>query len=244
MKIEKNYIYVLYDPREPDNYRYVGFTNNIKRRLKAHFDEVKKYNKCPELFKTYKINWINSLLNENIKPEMKIIEEFLCDRKTIGEKEIYYGEKFLNEGHKLTNTAEFGYCGNNFDNMSIEQKNIRNKKISSALKGKHPSNETKKMISEKLKNRIISEEHKQKLSILYKNKKRSIDTINKIKKNCKPNIKIIIHQFDINNIYIEEYESIKYASDKTGICTSSIIHCCKGRYKTAGGFVWKYKENI
>lgn len=36
------------------------------------------------------------------------------------------------------------------------------------------------------------------------------------------------------------YNSIKEASIKTKINNTSIIHCCSGKYKKAGSFVWKY----
>ena len=37
------------------------------------------------------------------------------------------------------------------------------------------------------------------------------------------------------------YESIKQASEKTGLNLSSIAQCCKGqRYKTVGGFHWEF----
>lgn len=56
---------------------------------------------------------------------------------------------------------------------------------------------------------------------------------------CKP-----IKQYDLNNNFIKEYESITQASMETGIHYSTISQCCKkAKYrKTAGGYIWKYKE--
>lgn len=51
-----------------------------------------------------------------------------------------------------------------------------------------------------------------------------------------------IVQYDAIGTQIKEYASIKEARKATGVHHSGIVHCCKGRYKTAGGFVWKYKE--
>lgn len=48
-------------------------------------------------------------------------------------------------------------------------------------------------------------------------------------------------QFDINGYFIKEYNSVKCAKDITGIAHISDV--CLGKYKTAGGFIWKYKEN-
>lgn len=39
---------------------------------------------------------------------------------------------------------------------------------------------------------------------------------------------------------IARYESIRKASEVTGIAQSSICRCCHGQQKTAGGFAWGY----
>ena len=49
-------------------------------------------------------------------------------------------------------------------------------------------------------------------------------------------------QYTKNNEIIKEYNSLKEASDKIGIDSSSIIRCCKRKQKTCGGYIWKYKE--
>lgn len=49
-------------------------------------------------------------------------------------------------------------------------------------------------------------------------------------------------QYSLNGEFIAEYSSILDAQDKTGACYSSISRCCSGIQKTAGGFVWKYKN--
>lgn len=48
-------------------------------------------------------------------------------------------------------------------------------------------------------------------------------------------------QYTKNGDYVAEYSSIKEASSITNINHSCICYCCKGKQKTAGGFVWKYK---
>ena len=41
---------------------------------------------------------------------------------------------------------------------------------------------------------------------------------------------------------IVEYPSTQEASRQTGTHQGSIVACCKGRYKSAGGFYWMYAE--
>lgn len=46
-------------------------------------------------------------------------------------------------------------------------------------------------------------------------------------------------QFDLNNNFINEYNSYTEATNITKI--NHIGDCCNGKLKTAGGFIWKYK---
>ena len=49
-------------------------------------------------------------------------------------------------------------------------------------------------------------------------------------------------QYDKNGIFINEYPSIKDAERHTGIYKENICSVCKGKLKTAGGYVWRYKQ--
>lgn len=240
MNIEKNYIYVLYDPREPDNYRYIGFTNNITCRIKQHIKETLLYNKHPEWFKTYKINWINTLLNEKIKPVIKIIDEVLCDRKTIGEKEIYYCDKFLNEGHKLTNTADPGYGGlirfinvYQYDlngNFIKEYKSISEAiretgitTINASINGRNKISGNYIWTKFKLNN------------IEIKNILKDIYECKLYPKTCKT-----IYQYDISGNFIKEYNSIKDASILCNLNDSNIVISCKNIKRQIKGYFFSY----
>ena len=50
-----------------------------------------------------------------------------------------------------------------------------------------------------------------------------------------------ILQFTKYGQFIAEYDSIKNASIINGIQESDICKCCKGKLKTAGKCIWKYK---
>ena len=43
-------------------------------------------------------------------------------------------------------------------------------------------------------------------------------------------------------VLIAEYFSISSASRDTGVSTGDIMNVCKGKNKTAGGYIWMYKE--
>ncbi len=49
-------------------------------------------------------------------------------------------------------------------------------------------------------------------------------------------------QYSFEGKYLTEFSSITEAMIKTNINKSNISACCKGKQKSAGGFIWKYKE--
>ena len=48
-------------------------------------------------------------------------------------------------------------------------------------------------------------------------------------------------QYSISGDFIAEYKSIKLAAKATGGNERAICDACRGRYKTSGGYIWKYK---
>jgi group I intron endonuclease len=84
---------------------------------------------------------------------------------------------------------------------------------------------------------------------INKGKKHSAETKEKMKKYQKgkqvgvlhSNIKPVL-QFEKNGVFVKEWEYINQARDCLGIDPSTIVRCCKGKQKTAGGYIWKYKN--
>lgn len=54
---------------------------------------------------------------------------------------------------------------------------------------------------------------------------------------------ITVLQYDINGNFIKEWECIRQVEKELGICHQNISKCCKGKYKTCGGYIWKYKHH-
>lgn len=50
-------------------------------------------------------------------------------------------------------------------------------------------------------------------------------------------------QYDLDANYINEYPSINEAGRKTGILSQHIGKCCKGERKSAGKYIWKFKDD-
>ena len=49
-----------------------------------------------------------------------------------------------------------------------------------------------------------------------------------------------VAQYDKNNNLIKVWDYARQASEVLGIQNTNISACCRGRLKTAGGFMWKY----
>jgi group I intron endonuclease len=67
---------------------------------------------------------------------------------------------------------------------------------------------------------------------------RKIHNLEKLKKSL--NKEII--QFNMNGGYINSFSSMKEAENSTGISAYNISGCVRNKQKTAGGYIWKYKN--
>ena len=65
--------------------------------------------------------------------------------------------------------------------------------------------------------------------------------IGPVKSQVYPTSKRVL-QFDLEGNIIREYKSINEAREKTGIARSQIARCANGEYKTARGYIWKFKK--
>lgn len=91
------HIYILKNPNT-NEVRYVGQTNDIKRRLGRHIQNAKNVKD-----KRHINNWIRSL---NDKPVMTVLET--CEYKQKDEKEQYWIDYYKNLGCDLCNHSKGG----------------------------------------------------------------------------------------------------------------------------------------
>jgi hypothetical protein len=89
--------------------------------------------------------------------------------------------------------------------------------------GKTHTIEARLKISSAAKNRIYTDEIRKKMS----------DGSTK---------KRIVQQFDKSMIFIAEYNSVSDAGKSTHTDKGDITRVCKNQQKSAGGYIWKYKE--
>ena len=57
-----------------------------------------------------------------------------------------------------------------------------------------------------------------------------------------PSLSKEVEQYSKDGTLLSSYPSTHQAARETGVVTVSIINCCNGKVKTAGGYVWRYKE--
>lgn len=163
-----NVIYCLCDPIT-EQVRYIGKTVNLYNRIKKHYkkSELKK--------KTHKNMWILSLIKNNFRAKVLILEE--CDDlDQLNNAEIKWIKYYKEMGADLTNGTNGGTGGKmSLDSIEKMRNSKRGKKlsdehkkrISEGNKGRQFSEETKRKIGNRHKGKIVSEETKIKLSIAH-----------------------------------------------------------------------------
>ena len=117
------------------------------------------------------------------------------------------------------------------------------KKISQSKKGEKSYNYGQKISEEqkektretwrkkKEEGKLIIKEHVKK--ILENGRQKGVEYNKLIKQ-------IPVGQFTKDNILIKRFVGASEANDELNIDRSTILNVCKGKRKTAGGFIWKY----
>lgn len=154
--MKKYYLYYLIDPND-GIVRYVGITNNTKRRYSEHI-------KSPKYETNHKSNWILKLINNNQKPIMKIINESF-DRNEIIQLEI----ENINKLDNLTNATSGGDYFTYSPDV-IEKLKLINKGENNPNYHNYWNNEQKKKQSEKYKGRKLTEDWKNNQRLSMKNR--------------------------------------------------------------------------
>lgn len=232
---------------------YVGQTaTTIVKRWTKH----KQCRKCKKYEHIHFYRALNKYGVEHFTPiELEKVEA--NSKKELKEKldylEKYYIKlyKSFENGYNSTLGGDGGMLGFKHSQesklkMSKSHKGVipseeTRKKMSIAQKGKTFSEETKKILSNKLKSRGWTQEAIKKSADKHIGLKMSEET----KKKIKDSQRRIILQYDLQNKFIAEWDSIKDAAISIGLkSTSSIRQCLIGKSKQSHGYIWKYKDNL
>lgn len=202
-------IYSLNDPIT-NEIRYIGQTcQPLKTRLGEHLRKLKN--------KTYKVNWIKSLIGNNLKPIIVLIEENLS-KEDCNDLEIKYIRLYKELNPKLTNMTDGGEGSIGYKHSEetlAKLKEIRNK---------NNTLENRQKISESTK-----------LYWLNADEKRILENRNQPKAKK-------INQFDLNNNLIQTFSSLRQIERELGYFRFNILTNLKKESKHAYGFIWHYAE--
>lgn len=144
-----------------------------------------------------------------------------------------------------TNSEMIRYLKNVSNGLKTSEKYKKSVENKKGTKNPEHSDKMKELYKQgKLKIGVytskITEETKKKISEKNTGKKRSDGVKRKI---AKAKFKKV-YKFDLNMLFIEEYESIDDASKKCEINRCCISDVCNGRQKTAGGFKWAFTKEF
>jgi hypothetical protein len=260
--MENVFIYALSDPRN-NQVRYIGKANNPEDRYTNHFNSARDKN-------THKRNWINNVRKDGLRPELIIIDEvpksewvywekfYISLFKTWGFSLVNYTEG--GDGSTFGNSGSFKK-GDIPHNKGVPCSEETKQKIKDKLTGRSNTNSYKPIIQYDLEYNLLKR---------YKCVKDAIDesggyfSAGKIS-NCLTGkrkhhrgflwkyddgsdlnkfdvifLKKQVIQFDKSLRELKRYSSIKIAELETNIHATNICACCKGKVKTAGGYIWKY----
>jgi NUMOD3 motif len=98
----KHIVYGLFDPREPQSIRYVGFSSDMDARLYGHVYEAEH---SPD--NTHKLNWIRTLLGSGVRPGWRELDT-ANSKKEAGQKEKDIIRLLRALGADLTNSTDGG----------------------------------------------------------------------------------------------------------------------------------------
>lgn len=160
---------------------------------------------------------------ENFKYEVifrKIYPNIEAATEDLNKWEIYYIEYY--------NTYSNGYNstkGGDGSRGYLPSKDVL-EKISKALKGKRKPKDFGNKVSNRLKGKNKSSAHRKKLSETKKNSGHKI------------------LQYSLSGEYIKTWSNIDTVAKTLKVSRESIAGCCRGKSKTAHGFIWRYDGRI
>jgi len=170
------------------------------------------FNKKGKEYNLPKSRWIRKKVNEI---SYLILET--CDYNEWPIKEVWWIAFYKNNNTNLLNIARGGLGGSGLKSL-----------------------ETRLKIGIKALGRKASKEVRKKMSESHIGKSKHLDKF-KVSGKLNPHTKTIL-QFDLDNNFIQEWDTIRQAAAFYKKSPSTIHGCLSGKQKTSCNYIWKYKE--
>ena len=218
---------------------YIGSSNNLPKRKREHFwalsENVHNNSYLQNAYNKHGAGSFRFSVVEDITDEgcLLVREQYYIDSLKVCDRAIGYNinEYATGGGLKGENNPNYGKP------MTSKQK----EKIRASLMGHKHTEETKRKISERRKNKYggsnhylygktLSEERKRQHSVRMKGLMVGANN---------PSARAVV-QLSPNGEYINLFNTIKEACESVKVQKSNLCKCCRGQYKTTGGFKWVY----
>lgn len=211
----------IYKIISPTNKVYIGQSTDIERRWKKYRDWI-NHNQ-PKIFRSMKKYGIENHIFE-------IIEE--CNVDELDKRELYWKQHYLD----ILGWNNMLFCQLKDGKGGFRSEETK-RKMSESNKGRIFSEESKLKMKISRNKRVIPKETGQKISQSKKGIR--VDSIFTKERNNK--LKKPVMQFTLEGVLVAEYPSYIEAREKTKI---KMTEALRGKTKTAGGFIWKKKEDL
>lgn len=214
-----------------NGHSYIGQTNNIDKRKREHRNASqnpnhKDYN-LPihrAITKYGEDNFIFSILEE-------------CSSQVVNERERYW-IAYYNSYSKGYNATIGGQDGGGYNGKKVLAFDYQDNYVKSFDNAKQAAIELG--LGYGVVQQVLHQQRKscRGYQLKYEEDPREITVYN-----SRQGGTISILQFDKNNNFIKEWKSAAEAGRTLKLDNSSITKCLKGKIKSCGGFIWKYKES-
>lgn len=221
--MRKYYIYALIDPLT-NMVRYIGRTDDIKRRYSEHLRECNWTKK-----RSHKSHWISRLLKNNSTPIIEILEETIFDKS--GFWEIHYISLYKSWGFNLINKTSGGDGITNYKATEEEKyaRSIRTSGKGNTFFGKNHTEETKILLSNISKQRFSDPTKNPMYGKKHKNTSLQLMRLNKLNRyegDNNPNAKKL-YEYNLDNTLKKVWTTAKECADYYNISRSNISTTAK-----------------
>lgn len=207
----------IYKWTSPNGKSYIGQSVNLEKRY-YEFLYNKHYSTSNDYKKLTKIDRARKKYPDFEQWTYEILE--YCEPNELNDREQYY----IN----LYNTFKNGYNETSGGN---------------GISGYKHKDETKGKIRNSLIGKGHTEERRRNESESHKGKHRSQESLKKQSESIKGHIgynRKQVDQYSLDGTFIKTWDSILQVDKELGYENGAICKCCKGKLKSASGFIWRY----